>query len=519
MKKRILAMILSATVLGAMAGCGAAPVKSDFTIAETIRETKDLGLSISNDLAATDKPIGDHNPIASNYFFADPTSVEYNGRLYVYGTSDQEEYDVKGGQGDNSYGSINILACFSTADMVNWTYHGVIHVTEIATWAGCSWAPSIVSKEIDGKTKFFLYFANSGGGVGVLTSDSPVGPWTDPIGKPLIAPNTGILAEDPVCWCFDPGVCVDDNGVGWLSFGGGNAMHYDESDYMPGNCRLVKLGEDMVSLASDIIKIPAPYHFEANELNFINGTYVLTYCSNWAERKIWPSNSEIPAPSICSMDYMTSTDPLNPDSWVYGGEYLSNPNQHGYPTSNNHSHLHEFGDKYYLLYQNVSLLENIGSSATGFRSIGADVCEVNEETHVISPASMTDKGTEKIKNHSVFEVTEAETAVTTAKVKYVETDGRIIAKPTAPAAWTAVANADFAGGANAFAAMVKGKGIIEIRIKSPDGKKVGEVQFDNDDFAAVKCSLNKTVSGVNELYLVMEGDFELDSWQFAYLEG
>lgn len=517
MKKRILAMILSASILGAMAGC-ASPVKSDFTISDSFTASADLGLSIGKELAKTDKPIGDHNPISSNIFFADPTSVEYNGRLYVYGTSDQEEYDVKGGQGDNSYGSINILACFSTDDMVNWTYHGVIPVTKIATWAGCSWAPSIMSREVDGKTTFYLYFANSGGGVGVLTSDSPTGPWVDPIGKPLVAPNTGILEKDPVCWCFDPGVCIDDNGVGWLSFGGGNPMHYDESDHMPGNCRIVKLGDDLISLDSDIIKIPAPYHFEANELNYINGTYVLTYCSNWAARNIWPSNSEIPAPSICSMDYMTSTNPLNPDSWVYRGEYLSNPNQHGYPTSNNHSHLHKFGDKYYLLYQNVSLLENIGSSATGFRSIGADICEVDEETLNIAPVSMTDAGTKQIKNLNVFEINQAETAVTTAKIKYVENDGRIIAKPLSDGSWTAISNADFAGGANAFAATVKGKGIIEIRVKAPDGKKVGEVQFDTADFAAVKCSLDKTVSGVNELYFVLAGDFEFDSWQFAYLE-
>ena len=32
------------------------------------------------------------NPISSNVFCADPTSVEYEGRLYVYGTNDHEQY-------------------------------------------------------------------------------------------------------------------------------------------------------------------------------------------------------------------------------------------------------------------------------------------------------------------------------------------------------------------------------------------------------------------------------------------
>ncbi len=247
-------LICAATAFCALCGCGANAVQSDFTIAERITPSADLGLSVSGKPAKTDKPIGDHNPISSNVFFCDPTSVEYEGRLYVYGTNDQQEFDAKGGTGENSYGAINTLACYSTDDMVNWTYHGIIPVTKIAEWAGCSWAPSIVSrKTAEGKTEFFLYFANSGNGVGVLKSDSPLGPWEDPIGKALIAPNTNELASDPVCWCFDPGAVVDDNGVGWLAFGGGNPMSPTESARLTGNCRLVKLGEDMVSLGSEII--------------------------------------------------------------------------------------------------------------------------------------------------------------------------------------------------------------------------------------------------------------------------
>ena len=31
------------------------------------------------------------NPISTNIFCADPTAVEYEGRLYVYGTNDTEQ--------------------------------------------------------------------------------------------------------------------------------------------------------------------------------------------------------------------------------------------------------------------------------------------------------------------------------------------------------------------------------------------------------------------------------------------
>ena len=36
---------------------------------------------------------GNANPLLDFIFVADPTSVEYNGRLYVYGTNDTQQLD------------------------------------------------------------------------------------------------------------------------------------------------------------------------------------------------------------------------------------------------------------------------------------------------------------------------------------------------------------------------------------------------------------------------------------------
>lgn len=103
--------------------------------------------------------------------------------------------------------------------MVNWTYHGEINVGEIAPWITASWAPSIVSRvESDGKTHFYLYFSNSGIGTGVITSTDPVTGWTDPLGHCFVTSQSpGIDGSDTP---FDPGVVIDDNGVGWLAVGG-----------------------------------------------------------------------------------------------------------------------------------------------------------------------------------------------------------------------------------------------------------------------------------------------------------
>lgn len=96
---------------------------------------------------------GNANPLLDFIFVADPTSVEYNGRLYVYGTNDTQQLDSVGKDGKNTYQYIHSLVMLSTDDMVNWTYHGLIDVKALSPWGIASWAPSIVSRvESDGKT-------------------------------------------------------------------------------------------------------------------------------------------------------------------------------------------------------------------------------------------------------------------------------------------------------------------------------------------------------------------------------
>ena len=162
------------------------------------------------------------NPIMTSRLTADPYAMEYNGRIYIYGTNDSQQYE-KTPDTDNNYSKINTLNCYSSDDMVNWTDHGAIPVAGskgAAKWANNSWAPAACHKTIDGKEKFFLYFADNGSGIGVLEADSPTGPWRDPIGKQLISRETPGCSGSEIGWLFDPAVLVDDDGTGYLYFGG-----------------------------------------------------------------------------------------------------------------------------------------------------------------------------------------------------------------------------------------------------------------------------------------------------------
>ena len=77
---------------------------------------------------------------------------------------------------------------------------------------------SAAVKKINGKDKFFLYFANGGGGIGVLTADSPT--YMDRSDRKS-AGNAKYARNVRCCMAFDPAVFVDDDGTGYLYAGGG----------------------------------------------------------------------------------------------------------------------------------------------------------------------------------------------------------------------------------------------------------------------------------------------------------
>lgn len=453
------------------------------------------------------------NPISPNIFCADPTSVEYNGRLYVYGSNDtqQAENDTV-----NDYDYIKSLVVLSTDDMANWIYHGRIEVDEIAPWIANSWAPSIVSRvEEDGLTHFYLYFSN-GGGVGVITSTDPVGPWSDPLGAPLVYQNMPGLENCPAP--FDPGVCIDENGTGWLSFGGGNPA--DGGGVIHTNVpKIARLGADMLSFDSEFVSIDAPYFCEASELNYIDGTYYYTYCNDWQNRSKW-DRKDIPAPPTCSMAYMTTKTPLDADSWEYRGAYFYNAGQNadgesGMRWANNHTHFCEYQGTNYIVHHTL-LLEELAGGTAGFRSIMVDYLPMNAADGEIPITAATRHGVSQIKLLDPYAENSGAVMFTSADIGY--TDGNDpAAKSKADGAWIYVKGADFGYGASAFTADVKGKGRIEVRLDSISGEAVSFIEFDNADYAKVRSAKFSQFDGRNHnIYLVFSGaDIELRSWQFT----
>ncbi|WP_183580715.1 family 43 glycosylhydrolase [Mucilaginibacter sp. X5P1] len=457
------------------------------------------------------------NPLLDFMFTADPTAIEYNGRVYVYTTNDQQQYDTVGPGGKNNYGYIRTLVMMSSADMVNWTYHGVINTAKLAPYTYASWAPSIESRmETDGKTHFYMYYSNSGTATAMLTSTSPVGPWKDPLGKNIVDTKTpGVDVDNP----FDPGVLIDGQGTGWLVFGAGA----EKTPYLPDNARIFKLGPDMISLAGSISKIPAPYFNEASDLNFINGTWVYSYCTNWDARNVWPY-SNIAKPSAACISYMTSKAPLDSNSWQYGDNYFRNPGENvgdnvG-PLTNNHSHLFTFQGKWYFAYH-AMYLQNYFNTTGGFRNVGIEEASVNTANGVNIPMiNATFKGPSQTQLLNPFVVQQAETtAGTSGHVKFDTAGivGNMVAIGQIDKQVLMVRGADFSKQIpSKFEARVKGTGQIDVYVNSLAGPALVSLKCDVKNWTTLSTQITQKIpNGVGNIYFVFYGDgFLFDDWQF-----
>ncbi|SFD50648.1 S-layer homology domain-containing protein [Paenibacillus catalpae] len=498
-------------------------------IAYNVHEAvSNIGLKLFDTKALAKIP-GYSNPLMSHKLGADPFAMVYDGRVYIYMSSDDFEYDSSGNVKNNSFSNLNRVFVISSADMVNWTDHGAIPVAGpngIANWATFSWAPAAAHKKINGVDKFFLYFANGAGGIGVLTADSPIGPWTDPLGKPLVSGNTPGVPG--VVWLFDPAVLVDDDGAGYLYFGGGipgDPNPSAEQISHPKTARVIKLGDDMISTVGSAETIDAPYMFEDSGIHKFNGKYYYTYCSNFAGTH--PEGT----PPAGEIAYMVSDNPMGP--FTYVGPILKNPGVFFGVGGNNHHAIFEFNDEWYITYHAQTVSKAMIGDGKGYRSTHINKVDFYENGH-IKDIGADMKGVSQLANLNPYLRTEAETIAWNAGIATEKSEA-----PGSPVEsvnldvtsvnqgdWLAVANADFGmDGAAAFEANVASAtgGKIEIRVDSPIGDVIGTLDVQPTG-GAQQWKIMKTdvanVKGVHPIFFIFSGEgdsnlFNIDYWKFT----
>lgn len=501
------------------------------------------------------KAVGDHNPIVGHKFGADPHHLIYKDRLYIYSTDDTQQYELnpKDAHGlptqSNGYGGITRLNVMSTTDMVNWVDHGSIPIAKergAAPWSRNSWAPAAIEK--DGKV--YLYFCDSGTGTAVVVGGSPLGPWTDPLGKKII-PDT--VSPDYIAaggfpagmWLFDPEVFIDDDGQGYLYFGGNSSIGTAPNVQGPQNpksTRVVKLKDDMVTLDGDPVEIDAPGMFEASSMFKRGDNYYYSYSSNFqvqAEPGKYPSQG--------SIAYMMTKDPMDLSASKYAGEAFKNQgNFFGAGNGgNNHSDMFNYKGQSYLTYhaqtRGAAWAAALGTpgATQGYRSVHIDKLEFNADG-TIKPVTGTRAGVEQVEAFNPYRTFEAETLAWQLGVKTTKTEAPSVEFPDHNGAgnlvlaglnhgdFTGISGVDFGAGATTVSARVKplvAGGTIQVRLDNVDGTVVSEVPVTGTvgEWTTVSAPVSGA-TGEHDVFFVFvapEGTdesvdlFEIDNWAFG----
>lgn len=441
------------------------------------------------------------NPLFDEHFFADPTTVVVGDSIfYLIVDTDDENID-----------NYNIKAYYllSSKDMKNWTNHGeVFRVPRDVPWANGAWAPAAAWRN----GKMFIYFPNGASGIGVVSSENPVGPYKDEVGGPIIDPSKGQC--DGIAWCFDPGVFVDTDGQAYLIWGGGDnaARPYGN------NFSMVKLNENMISWSGNIIQMKGmDKSFEASYITKRNNTYYLSY--NNTSQKI---------------DYATSSSPMGP--WSYKGQVLDNPNINGQNINsynNNHHGFSEFKGKWYAAYHDrrVAIAQNTPEPAF-HRSVSVDLLEYNDDGS-FKPLVFTNSGPNQIGNFNPYDSIPATTASLQKNISSRTVQGNnappynlLIPKPSKDGgSWVRISDANFESGALAFqinAASLNSNNKVIVRTGSETGNVVGTCNLVNtgswSNFSDTECEVTNLAGVVSSVYLTFEGSDStaaLKWWSFT----
>ena len=563
---------------------------------ENIADLFDTSKGFPAALSNTWKIWGHRNTLITHGFGADPTVTVHNGRLYVYASNDSLMYKEDGTVDVMTYAyGIQGIRVISSADLSNWTDHGIINIAgpastnplidepRLLTYAHSSWAPSVVQKVIDGKLKFFMYWGNAAGanptstpgGIGVICADSPTGPWTSPLTKLLMDRNTPNCGPSEPNYFFDPGAMVDDDGQGYIFFGGGPKPDNTYPQFT-NQGRRVKLGADMISIdGTPETLTDTPYLFEDHEIVKIKGRYYHSY-----------SVHQSPGGGLYNgqIAYRISNDSPMGEFGNAAGMMRMADNQLGTDDQNNHHCLFEFNGETYIAYHAsrvkaaMGLTGTVGGVTIGggrYRSPQIDKVTINADTGAISAITMTRKGVDPIGKLDPYKLNEAETMANQGGI-YTRSDAdagnNMVVTAIDTGDWLGLYNVDFGSeGAKKFTARVRTPstpdyvGAIELRLdptadgvtsatanlsaanttRVKGGKVIGRVYIkakvgDEGKYGDVTIDLDETVTGEHSLVFIFysslgpkpiihrsastkenfkeshhKNGFEFDQWQFT----
>lgn len=327
-----------------------------------------------------------NNPVIQGRF-ADPEILfsQKTGKYYLYPTTD----GIEGWKGHD-------FKVFSSDDMKTWKKEGTIIdlATNQISWANdCAWAPCAIevaylkgkicntpemmerlaaerakaerkgkpSKKISYRT---FYYFTAGKRIGVAVSDAPAGPFTDPIGKPLLDKSP----EGQGGQVIDPDVFQDPKTGKYYLYWGNSYMAVSE------------LGDDMTSIKDTKVLIPRN---KKREYNYNEGTYV--FFRNGKYYFMWSENDT--RSTYYRVRYLISDSPVE---FIRDGKpaktertivISQDPSKQIFGTGH-HAIIQKPGtDEWYIVYHRFARPDGVkmGWSAGYNREVCIDKIEFNED--------------------------------------------------------------------------------------------------------------------------------------------
>ena len=439
-------------------------------------------------------------PLFQTKYTADPSPLVIGDTLFLYTSHDASPEDIPDENERHSAGFYMYdWLLWTTTDMVNWTEHGAVASLKDFTWRSRDnggWAIQTVERN----GKYYLYAPLHGHGIGVLVSDSPYGPFHDPLGKPLVWQREHW--DD-----IDPTVITDDDGQAYMYWGNPNTYY-------------ALLNDDMISLKSGITKLD--YHIEHYQegpwFYKRNGHYYLSYATTCCPE---------------ALGYAMSDSPTGP--WESKG-YIMRPTQRD---RGNHPGICDFGGRSYIFGQNYDLMHLETFVHHERRSVSVTEITYNPNGTINEePYWLDQQPVRQLRWLNPYQRVEAETmawgyGLKSAKMGIPNT-GVVADMPTSTGRknmyvtdidegeYIRLRGVDFGAGAKQFRLTASSTGslTVTLHLDSTDGPVIGTLTLSRtgsvDKYRTFSTKV-KDAAGVHDLYLCFSatnGDNRLDWWQF-----
>jgi len=434
---------------------------------------------------------GAQNPIIQTKYTADPAPFVYKDTVFLYTSHDEEN----AGPGMGRFLMKDWLL-YTSVDMVNWTDHGVVASLKDFSWGkqdNGAWAPQCIERN----GKFYLYCPIHMNGIGVLVSDSPYGPFTDPLGKPLIKNSMDDI---------DPSVYIDDDNQAYLYWGNPKVYH-------------VKLNEDMISYKGEIVAEQmtiaefgkrdghpkrttqyeeGPWFYKRNNMYYM--AFASTCCPE-------------------GIGYSMSKSPTGP--WEYKGSIMDGDSR----SSGNHPGIIDYKGKSYLFGFNFRLNFMITDKHHERRSVCVEEFQYNPDGTIPKLVWWSETGVKPAGVLNPFMHTEAETIAWSQGLKTIKGVNGMYVTDIDNGDYIKIQAVEFGKGAKKFEASVatiSPDAVIEIHLDSPTGALLGVLKIkstgNRDKWISQSCAV-KRQAGVHDVYFVFKGTgkdlFDFDWWRFS----